>query len=233
MRPRRRSALLEQLVAAADGPSPQAVLDELRRAILAGGVPPGTSIPLAEVADVFRVSQIPVREALKTLMGEGLVTHKRNSGYTVALLTAQELREMYIVRETLESASLLAAVANATDTDRAAAVAVNHLLEQAIADDDAAAYHRQSRQFHAALTRPSRMHRLLHMLETAWNVTEPVQSMVHVSAADRVQLHADHRAMLDAFLVGDPERLVAASEAHAARLNAVIATLPTDTGLLA
>ncbi|WP_158166966.1 GntR family transcriptional regulator [Mycolicibacterium smegmatis] len=231
MRPHRRSALLQQLVAVA--PSQQAVLDELRRAILDGGVPPGTPIPLAEVAEVFGVSQIPVREALKTLIGEGLVAHRRNAGYTVALLTAQELREMYIVRETLESASLMAAVANATEADRDAAIAANAVLEQAIADDDAATYHRESRQFHAALTRPSRMHRLLHMLEGAWNVTEPVQSMVHVSTADRAQLHADHREMLDAFLMRDAERLVAASEAHAARLNAVIAVLPTGTGLLA
>lgn len=231
MRALRRSALLEQLVTA--GHSQQAVLDELRRAILDGGVPPGTPIPLAEVADAFGVSQIPVREALKTLIGEGLVAHRRNSGYRVALLTAQELREMYIVRETLESASLAAAVANASDTDRAAAVAVNHLLQQAIADDDAVAYHRQSRNFHAALTRPSRMYRLLHMLEAAWNVTEPVQTMVHVSPAARAQLHADHGEMLDAFLAGDADRLVSVSEVHAARLNAVIATLPTRTGLLA
>ncbi|MCV7283946.1 GntR family transcriptional regulator [Mycolicibacterium wolinskyi] len=233
MRPHRRSALLEQLMADPVSPSQQAVLHELRRAILDGGVPPGTPIPLAEVAEVFGVSQIPVREALKTLIGEGLVAHRRNAGYRVAVLTPAELREMYIVRETLESASLMVAVANASDADRAAAIEVNRLLEQAIADDDAVAYHRQSRQFHAALTRPSRMHRLLHMLEAAWNVTEPVQSMVHVGPADRAHLHADHREMLDAFLAEDPERLVAASEAHAARLNAVIATLPTDTGLLA
>ena len=229
----RRSVLLECLVAERAGTSQDGVLGELRRAILDGGVPPGTQIPLAEVAEIFGVSQIPIREALKTLVAEGLISHRRNGGYTVALLTAQELREMYIVRETLESASLAAAVHNATDTDRATAVIANQRLEQAIRDGDAAAYHRGSRQFHAALTGPSRMHRLLHMLEAAWNVTEPVQSMVHVSPADRADLHADHRAMLEAFLAGDVDTLLAISEQHAARLNAVIATLPRDTGLLA
>lgn len=229
----RRSVLLECLIAERAGTSQDGVLGELRRAILDGGVPPGTLIPLAEVAEVFGVSQIPIREALKTLVAEGLVAHRRNGGYTVALLTAQELREMYIVRETLESASLTAAVHNATDTDRATAVIANQRLEQAILDGDAAAYHRGSRQFHAALTGPSRMHRLLHMLEAAWNVTEPVQSMVHVSPGDRAVLHADHRAMLEAFLAGDVDALLAVSEQHAARLNAVIATLPRDTGLLA
>lgn len=140
---------------------------------------------------------------------------------------------MYIVRETLESASLAAAVANATDEDRAALIAVNDVLQAAIRDDDPLTYHRQSRQFHAALTRPSRMHRLLHMLEAAWNVTEPVQPMVHVSGADRASLHTDHCQMLDAFLASDVDALLAVSELHARRLNSVIATLPTDTGLLA
>jgi DNA-binding GntR family transcriptional regulator len=229
----RRSALLECLIAERAGTSQDGMLGELRRAILDGGVPPGTPIPLAEVAELFGVSRIPVREALKTLVAEGLISHRRNGGYTVALLTAQELREMYIVRETLESASLTAAVHNATDTDRATAVIAHQRLEQAIRDGDGVAYHRGSRHFHAALTGPSRMHRLLHMLEAAWNVTEPVQSMVHVSPADRAVLHADHRAMLEAFLAGDVAALLAVSEQHAGRLNAVIATLPRNTGLLA
>ncbi len=211
----------------------QTILAELRRVILEGAAPPGTPVPLTEVADLFGVSHIPVREALKTLTGEGLVTHRQNLGYTVAQLTAKELREMYIVRESLESAALAAAVIRATDADRATAVAANQLLAQAIIGDDAVGYQLQSRQFHMALARPSGMHRLLHMLEVAWNVTEPVQPMVHVSQADRAGLHCDHDDMLSAFLAGDIERLLAVSERHAKRLNEVIATLPADTGLLA
>jgi len=230
--PRRRSALVDRLVVDQPGRPQQAILDELRRVILDGAVPPGTPIPLAEVADLFGVSQIPVREALKTLIGEALVAHQSNLGYTVAQLTPQELREMYIVRETLEAASLASAVANATAVDRAAIVAANDVLQRAIDDDDPLTYHRHSRQFHLALTRPSRMFRLLHMLEAAWNITEPVQSMVHVAPSDRARLHADHRQMVDAFLGGDVEQLLTAAELHAQRLNSVIATLPTDTGLL-
>jgi DNA-binding GntR family transcriptional regulator len=229
---RRRSVLVERLTVDAPGRPQQAILDELRRVILDGAVLPGTPIPLAEVAEMFGVSQIPVRESLKTLIGEGLVTHRSNSGYAVAQLTPQELREMYIVRETLESAVLAASAANATDDDRAAVIAVNDILQQAIRDDDPVTYHRQSREFHLALTRPSRMYRLLHMLESAWNVTEPVQSMVHVSPNERAALHADHCQMVELFLAGDVEQLLTIAELHAQRLNSVIATLPTDTGLL-
>lgn len=230
---RRRSTLLEHLVVDRQGGPQQAIVAELRRVILDGAAPPGTSVPLGEVAELFGVSHIPVREALKTLIGEGLVTHRQNGGYTVALLTAQELREMYIVRESLESAALAAAVRSSTEADRERASAVNELMAQAIVEDDAVAYHRLSRRFHMALARPSGMHRLLHMLEVAWNVTEPVQPMVHVTKEDRARLHSDHGEMLNAFLAGDVGRLVQISERHSQRLNEVIATLPSGTGLLA
>ncbi|OYD68223.1 GntR family transcriptional regulator [Rhodococcus sp. OK302] len=233
MPPRRRSVLLTQLVIDAPGGSQQAILDELRRVILSGSAPPGTPIPLSEVAALFGVSRIPVRESLKTLIGESLVDHRHQFGYTVAQLTHAELREMYIVRETLESAALTLAVELATADDHAYAVEVNSRLEIALRYDDSHSYHCESRNFHMALTRPSRMYRLLHMFEAAWNITEPVQPMVHVADVDRQVLHADHTAMLDAFLLRDASALLAASEIHHNRLNSVIATLPADTGLLA
>lgn len=229
--PQRRSPLLDRLAA---GSVPgQEVLAELRRVILDGAVPPGTPIPLAEVAELFGVSHIPVREALKMLMGEGLVTHRQYAGYIVAQLTARELREMYIVRESLEASALGTAVQYATEADMAAIIEVNKALAQSVADDDAVTYHRQSRVFHMAMARPSGMHRLLHMLEVAWNITEPVQPMVHVGRDDRVRLHADHDEMLAAFLDRDGQQLLATSERHARRLNAVISRLPADIGLLA
>ena len=116
---RRHSALLFKLAVNRDGTSQQTIVDELRRVILDGGVPPGTPIPVGDVAQLFGVSPIPVRESLKTLSAEGLVQHQPNVGYAVAQLTAGELAEMYLVRETLECAALAAAVNLATDADRA------------------------------------------------------------------------------------------------------------------
>jgi DNA-binding GntR family transcriptional regulator len=230
---RRTSAWAGKLAVNRIGASQQIVVDELRRVILDGAVPPGTPIPVSEIADLFGVSAIPVRESLKTLTGEGLVAHQTNFGYAVAQLTASELAEMYIVRETLESAALTAAVTRASDADRAHVAAVNRLLEDAVRQDDPQAYHRQSRIFHMGLTRPSGMLRLIHMLESAWNITEPVQVMVHVEHAQRARLHEDHRDLLDAFLARDVDRLLASSAAHHRRLNDVVATLPVDTGLIA
>ena len=71
--PRRRSAFTARLEnTSVEGAQPR-VLDDMRAAILAGVEPPGTLIPIDAVAAFFGVSQIPVREALKILLGEGLV----------------------------------------------------------------------------------------------------------------------------------------------------------------
>ncbi|BBZ78141.1 GntR family transcriptional regulator [Mycolicibacterium anyangense] len=233
MTDRRHSALLFRLAVRPVGCSQQDILDELRRVILDGALPPGTAVPVGEVADAFGVSHIPVREALKTLTGEGLIQHRRNFGYSVAQLTASELAEMYIVRQTLESAALAAAVDRADDAERHALRDINTQLETALAEGDPQNYHRQSRHFHLGLARPSRMLRLLHMLEYAWNITEPVQLMVHVEQSQRALLHQDHRVMLEAFLDRDTERLLSVSALHHQRLNAVVSTLPAHSGLVA
>ena len=63
------------------------------------------------------VSPIPVRESLQTLIGEGLMSIGPTWDYTVTRLTAAELRELYVVRERLESAALAAAVHRAGPDD--------------------------------------------------------------------------------------------------------------------
>lgn len=201
--------------------------------ILEGNLPPGTGLPLGEIARAFTVSAIPVRESLQTLIGEGLVEHRPNFGYQVTMLTADELRELYVVRERLESVAMAAAVHNATEADHQLLREIHARLEQAVLTENAVAYHRETRNFHLALVRPSGMPRVVHMLEYAWNITEPVQPMVHVTTMDRVVLHADHSKQLQAFLARDAESLLAASEGHHARLNGVLEHLPTDTGLFA
>lgn len=233
MPPRRRSVLLALLSITEPGGKQPSILDELRRVILSGDAPPNTAIPVNEVADVFGVSRIPVRESLKTLIGEGLVDHRPNLGYTVALLTSAELREMYLVRQVLESAALEAAVRVATPDDDARAVEANRLLEHSVTSSDPREYHRRSREFHMALTEPSRMKRLLHMLESAWNITEPVQPMAHIADTDRTILHSDHTTMLEAFLARDTDALLRIAHSHSARLDTAISSISTESGLLA
>ncbi|MEV6349925.1 GntR family transcriptional regulator [Actinoplanes sp. NPDC051851] len=232
--PRRRSALVARLANRPVGSTQSAIVDDLRAIILHGEVPPGSAIPVDAVAGAFGVSRIPVREALMTLIGEGLVDHRPNGGYRVAMMTAREFGEIYLVREALESAAMRAAVAGATGEDDLLARSALRALDQAIeADDGGAAYHRESRRFHLALIGPCRMRRLLRMLESAWNMTEPLRPMSHLTGPDRELLHSDHAGMLAAFLRRDADALGSVCAVHHHRLQAFISALPQHTGLFA
>jgi DNA-binding GntR family transcriptional regulator len=223
--PRRQSGIVSLLTRDDSYVSGPQVLSELRRVIASGRVPPGSAIPLDDVAAFFGVSLIPVREALKTLLGEGLLEHQPRLGYTVTALSQAELDELYVVRGALESAALEAAVRQSTQADHERATSIHDALGRAVAADDATAFQRASREFHEALLAPCRMPRLLHMLDIAWNLTEPVQTMMRTTEEDRIGMREDHQLMLAAFVAHDADALRVAADAHHARLTACIARI--------
>jgi DNA-binding GntR family transcriptional regulator len=228
--PRQRppAAWVQALASARDVPSQALVLEELRAAILAGRVRAGAPIPVDDVAARFSLSHIPVREALKTLLAEGLVEHELRGAYVVAQLTREELAELYVVRASLESAALTAAVSRATDADVGVAATALRELEAATARGGTVDHHRWSRRFHLALIAPCQMHRLLQMFERAWNVTEPGRPMSHASPAATAALADDHVAMLDAFAARDAGALVALTGVHYGRLQDIVAAIPDE-----
>src|SRR5439155_8126387 len=86
----------------ARGDAARLLVGELRAAIRDGRLRPGQRIGQAAIAGEFGVSRLPVREALRELQSEGLVTLDPNAGARVASLDAEELEEVYWMRERLE-----------------------------------------------------------------------------------------------------------------------------------
>lgn len=84
------------------GSMPEAVASALREAILDGALTPGTWLREAEVAREMNVSRTPVRDAFRILAAEGLVSINANQGAVVAQMTAEDVVELYVMRETLE-----------------------------------------------------------------------------------------------------------------------------------
>src|SRR6187399_1679140 len=81
------------------------VASVLREAIITGHLRANEPLPQDEIAAQLRVSHIPVREALRQLESEGLVTYQPNRGATVSALTSEEIREIYEIRVILETAA--------------------------------------------------------------------------------------------------------------------------------
>ena len=89
----------------------------LRTAILDGELRPGRRVNQEAWAERAGVSLIPLREALRALAGEGLVTYRPRRGYAVTELDLDELEEVYRLRRLLESDALRRGVGRATDAD--------------------------------------------------------------------------------------------------------------------
>lgn len=85
-----------------DGVTGSRVADELRAAILHGAHPPGTRLRQEELAAQYGASRVPVREAIRILESEGLITTVANAGAWIARLSLDECVELYQVRERIE-----------------------------------------------------------------------------------------------------------------------------------
>jgi DNA-binding GntR family transcriptional regulator len=191
-----------------------AVLERLRDAILSGTLPPGSKLVEADLAERFGTSRGPIREAVRELVREGLVREFDRRGNVVSSLDARDLAEVYGVREALEIAAAGIAVERA-ETEELAGLE-RHLaafercrgdfLERSVHD---LAFHRSL----VALAGNARMTAIYeqmltqtaHLLRTAATANPTLQTGIRASA---------HRDVLDALQARDPDRTVAAIEAH-------------------
>ncbi|MBV9381992.1 MAG: GntR family transcriptional regulator, partial [Streptosporangiaceae bacterium] len=123
-----------------------AVLDAIKHAILTGELRPGQSLVETDLAGVFGVSKTPVREALKTLAGAGLVTMSPYRGAVVRVVDDEQARHIYDVRLLLEPEALGRAIAQGHDW-RAARLA----LKRAAAATDPAERSLANRDYHREL----------------------------------------------------------------------------------
>lgn len=189
----------------------------LRGEILEGRLRPGERIRQEAVAKQCATSRMPVREALKRLQDEGLVTHISHVGARVASLDVAELDEIYLLRERLEPLALAASIPHlgARDHERLR----EHVLEmEAVADpDDPSRWVSIDRLFHLTSYSAAGMPRLLEIVEGLWNRTQQYRRAYSRLAARFTIAHMEHRLLLEAILRRDPEEASALSQVHIRR----------------
>jgi GntR family transcriptional regulator, trigonelline degradation regulator len=106
------------------------VLDNLRQAIIDRRLAPGQRLIERELVELTGVSRTSVREALRELAAEGLVTAIPNKGTVVASVSADEARQLYEVRSTLEALAARLFTLNATEAQRKALVKAVERIER-------------------------------------------------------------------------------------------------------
>jgi GntR family transcriptional regulator, trigonelline degradation regulator len=93
------------------------LLDDLRQAIVEGKLKPGQRLRESELSAAAGVSRTVVREALRQLEAEELITARRNKGAVVRALTLEEAKDIYHIRAFLEGLAARLFTERATETD--------------------------------------------------------------------------------------------------------------------
>ncbi|MGV9561753.1 GntR family transcriptional regulator [Streptomyces sp. NPDC003480] len=189
----------------------QVVLEGIKRRILTGELTPGQALVETELAAHYGVSKTPVREALKTLAGTGLVVMSQYKGVTVRTVDADMAREVYDVRLLLEPEALRRSVVRGAPLD-----AARDALHRADAATDTAERSLANREFHRALYLPCGNPLLGRMLDEVRDQAALVSAVAWATDPSWEREAAEHRQILRLALEGDAEGAATALHAHVA-----------------
>lgn len=201
----------------------ESVLASLRSAIIAGELRPGQQVRQDALAHRFGVSRVPLREALKILEGEGQVTYYPHRGYFVAELDVAALREVYRIRDLLETDAVRLAVPHLTPEDLSRLEAACDDVDRAAATADLVAMTEANRRFHFTLIEAARMPRLARIIRILWDATDAYRSLYYSEPGHRSHVHDEHVAVMDAVRRGDADSAIDLLRQHRERAVTAVA----------
>jgi DNA-binding GntR family transcriptional regulator len=195
------------------------IANAIRESILRGTFRPGDKLDQQEIADQFTVSRIPVREALRTLDAEGLITMIPNRGAIVTKRTKNELEELYYIRRLLEGAAVERAVPVMTEDtlDQLAS-----FIEQAYETDEHETLLTLNNDFHIAMYSAYPQPNLVNYIQQLRNVVAPYNPIYLDHPGAKEAAWAEHEEIYEACRYGEAEEARLATERH---LDRVIASI--------
>ncbi|WP_090261993.1 GntR family transcriptional regulator [Pseudomonas panipatensis] len=187
------------------------IAKHLREAIISGQMAEHEPIRQDEIAQVFNVSKIPVREALKRLEAEGLVEFQRNKGALVTKISEPELAQMFEVRVLLEAQAIRLAVPNMSEATFARA---ERICAEFVGEDDVGRWAELNWELHACLYEPAQRPFLVGLIRSIHDKLERYLRMQMSLSAGKERADQEHREIIAACRAGDAERAAQLIEEH-------------------
>jgi DNA-binding GntR family transcriptional regulator len=188
------------------------LVESLRGEIILGGLVPGQYLRLEEIAERYDVSTMPVREALRDLEAEGLVTIFPHRGAVVTELSADDLEDIYEVRAVLEAMAARLAVPRMTgvtldEIEQLADQIDNHM-------GDVVALVELNHRFHSSLYAASGRRHLQDLIRMLRYRTQHYLRAYVADLGGMTMAQQEHRVIVEACRQGDAEKAGAVMEKH-------------------
>lgn len=191
----------------------EAVLDALKHAILTGRLSPGQPLVETELAAQLGVSKTPVREALKTLSGAGLVAMSPYKGASVRTVDDALAHSVYDIRILLEPEAVRRS-ASRGEAGRASWDSARAALDAADRATDRADRQQANREFHRALYADCGNDLMVGILDGLRDQTALVSTAVWTRNATWEHEAAEHRTILEAVGAGRADDAATLLEEH-------------------
>ncbi|GAA0837790.1 MAG: GntR family transcriptional regulator [Cupriavidus sp.] len=190
---------------------PQIIRDQLRYEILKGTLPSGAQLRQDALAERFNASRIPVREALRQLETEGLVTYQRNRGAVVSGMDVTQICELLDIRVALECHAARLGVPNMVQQDFQQ---MQEILDAYSKSESLVEWAEYNRRFHLALCAPANNKRLRRLIEEFCLNTDRYTHEQMSLATGKDGPQADHYRILEACKARDAQQVAALLEEH-------------------
>lgn len=201
------------------GPIPRRALhldaaDRLRRAIVAGRLPPGERLKELELCTEFGISRTPLREALRVLAAEGLLEIVPNRGATVVDLSGEAAEHAFQVIAALEAEAAALAAERATDDERTEIARLTRALAAHRLAGDLDGYFAVNEAIHALVLAAARNPLLVDLHERVNTRLRPARFQANLTPERWAAAESEHTALAEAILARDPDRAAALARRH-------------------
>jgi DNA-binding GntR family transcriptional regulator len=185
---------------------PDEIAVALRRAVRERAISPGQAVNQDELARRFGVSRIPLREALRTLVGEGLIIMKPGLGAVVTELDAGEVNELYGLRLQLEPPLAKDIVDHVRRRDIDDLTALVGQMK-ALGENDSEEWSSLNYRFHRRVYELSERRHAVRLVVQVLNLVEPYARVHAHVLGSRPDTQQQQDAVVEAIRSGDSERL--------------------------
>jgi DNA-binding GntR family transcriptional regulator len=187
---------------------------ELYDGIVAGRYQPGERLDLRDIAEWAGTSRTPVREAVRRLESEGIVTSIPHHGFIVSKFPIEEIIELYHIRAVLEGLAARLAAANVTEANARALRKYIRDMESAVQHGHPEKMLKANRPFHDIIYKASNSPLLYKYIISLYVRTARYRGPLSTWPGRPDEIVAEHRALAEAVIAGDADEAERLARAH-------------------
>ena len=203
-------------------PLREMVYEELKMQILTGAIVPGTRMMEVELAETMGVSRTPIREAIRKLEKEGLVTIRPRRGAYASSISTQDMLEILEVRQNMEGLAAYFAASRMTPDQLDTLKQLSNKYNEAVKAGNTEDMIEYDTKFHRCIVDSCNNKVLVQMIEQLQEMVLRFRYIYYDTFRRAENMPEEHQAIYDAIACGDEDAARAAADVHIDRLKTLV-----------